>query len=215
MGYRELACVSFAVLLLFLAGPQFGSSASTPDPNGKNIWNYDGGLVMMSDGSIPDGPCFRVSGRLTAPQFFDNLKRIDTKTGVVIHRGNDLVTEFPGHMHLAIELYDMPCSAELVQRLETVGHRVYLTRAIISSMHLNFYWKHGLELRRADGVKIEGATAQLVEPYAASSVKDLPEKYQWFVDFDVPSAGVPVTDSLVLMMTTSDNHLAARVAARM
>ena len=82
-------------------------------------------------------------------------------------------------------------------------------------MHINFYWKRGLEMRRADGIRIEGATAQLVEPYAPSSVKDLPEKYQWFVDFDVPSEGVPVTDSLVLMMTTSDNHLAARVAARM
>ncbi len=212
MGYRELACSSLAALMLFAGGPQYGSSAPTKD---KTVWNYDGGLVMMSDGSIPNGPCFRVTGRLTAPHFFDNLKRIDTKTGVVIHRGNDLVTEFPTRMHLAIELYDIPCAAELVQRLETVGHHVYLTRAIVGSMHLNFYWKHGLDLRTASGVKIEGATARLVEPYAASGAKDLPEKYQWFVDFDVPSEGVPVTDSLVLMMTTSDNHLAARVAARM
>jgi len=31
----------------------------------------------------------------------------------------------------------------------------------------------------------------------------------------VPSAGVPLGDSLVLIMRTPDDHIAARVAARM
>ncbi len=43
----------------------------------------------------------------------------------------------------------------------------------------------------------------------------LPEKLSWSYEFAVPSADVPLGDSLVLVMKTEDNRIAARVAARM
>ena len=54
-----------------------------------------------------------------------------------------------------------------------------------------------------------------VLPYAVESASQLPEKYEWWFEFDLPSAGVPATDSLVVILRTPDDRIAARVAARM
>jgi hypothetical protein len=209
---RFLAFLPLALLLALPASPQFGAPAPKHSAaTDKNVWNYDGGLVMMTDGAIPDGPCFRLTGKLTAPNFFDNLKRIDTKTGPVIHRGNDLVTEFPEHMQLLFEMYDTPC---MEPGTAPIGPRVYLNKAIMTSLHINFFWKRGVELRPAKGIALKSAEARQIPPYS-SEAKDLPDKFEWWFDFDVPSAGVPVTDSLVLILHTADNRVAARVAARL
>lgn len=196
------ACLSVAVLAPLTSGR----------PNhDKSVWNYDGGLVLMTDGSFPQGPCFRLSGRATAPGYFSNLKRIDSELGTVIHRGHDLVTEFPDKLHLSFVMYDLPCEFQIQQ----AGTRVYLTRAMVSSLRLTFYWKHGLTMRPATGVVAGYSEIRRVLPYAAESTSQLPEKYEWWFEFDLPSAGVPVSDSLVVILRTPDNHIAARVAARM
>ena len=56
---------------------------------------------MMTDGAVPAGPCFRLTGRATAPDFFENLRREDSDLGTLIHRGHDIVTEFPARLHLS------------------------------------------------------------------------------------------------------------------
>jgi hypothetical protein len=177
----------------------------------KSVWNYDGGLVLMTDGSIPQGPCFRLSGRATAPGYFDNLKRIDSDVGTVLHRGHDIVTEFPEKLHLSFVMYDLPCE----NQLQHAGTRLYLTRAMVGTLRLSFYWKRGLKMRPVTGVEQGYSEIRRVLPYALESAGELPEKYEWWFEFDLPSAGVPVTDSLVVIMRSPDNHIAARVAARM
>ena len=191
-------------------------SAAAPVSSGqpnheKTVWNYDGGLVLMTDGSLPQGPCFRLSGRATAPEYFTNLKRIDSSVGTVLHRGHDVVTEFPEKLHLSFVMYDLPCENQIQQ----AGTRVYLTRAMVGALRLGFYWKSGLKMRPVTGVVQGYSETRRVLPYAAESTNQLPEKYEWWFEFDLPSAGVPVTDSLVLIMRTPDNRIAARVAARM
>jgi len=191
-------------------------SAAAPVSSGqpnheKTVWNYDGGLVLMTDGSLPQGPCFRLSGRATAPEYFTNLKRIDSSVGTVLHRGHDVVTEFPEKLHLSFVMYDLPCENQIQQ----AGTRVYLTRAMVGALRLGFYWKSGLKMRPVTGVVQGYSEIHRVLPYATESTSQLPEKYEWWFEFDLPSAGVPVTDSLVLIMRTPDNRIAARVAARM
>ena len=46
-------------------------------PLGKTVWNLEGGAFFATDGRIPNGPCFRLTGQATAPEFFENLKRIE------------------------------------------------------------------------------------------------------------------------------------------
>jgi len=204
-------CPASIVLAAALAVSAAAPLSSGQPNHEKTVWNYDGGLVLMTDGSLPQGPCFRLSGRATAPEYFTNLKRIDSSVGTVLHRGHDVVTEFPEKLHLSFVMYDLPCENQIQQ----AGTRVYLTRAMVGALRLGFYWKSGLKMRPVTGVVQGYSEIRRVLPYATESTSQLPEKYEWWFEFDLPSAGVPVTDSLVLIMRTPDDRIAARVAARM
>ena len=205
---RRPVLLSLAVLLLLAAAAPFLSAQPKHE---KSVWNYDGGLLLMTDGSFPSGPCFRLSGRATAPDYFENLKRIDSSLGTILHRGNDIVTEFPPQLHLSFLMYDLPCDYQL----QSTDTRVYLTRTLVSTLRLSFYWKRGVTLRPATGIVPKHFETRPVQPYAVNLAAELPQKFEWIFEFDVPSAGVPVTDSLVVVMRTPDGHIAARAAARM
>jgi hypothetical protein len=179
----------------------------------KAVWNYDGGIFLATDGSISDGPCFRISGRVSAPKFFDNLKRVDTDAGTVFRHGMDTVETFPDRLILAFVIYDHPCSTQLK---DTTTHG-YLTRPLMSSLHLSLYWKRGVELRPISREDIETKyfSVDPVLPHTVGRAEDLPQKFVWSYEFGVSGAGVPLTDSLVLILRAPDGHIAARVAARM
>ena len=204
---RPPTFLALAVLLL-LAAPLAALAQSKHE---KTVWSFDGGVPLITDGSIPDGPCFRLTGRMFAPEFFENLKRVDSELGTIYRRGNDVVSVFPEKMQLDFMIYDRPCN----DQVQVTGERAYLTRALMNSLRLSFFWKHGMSLRPAKGIAPKLMEARPVPAYGAGQVKDLPEKYEWWFKFDVPSENVPVTDSLVVLVRTADGHIAARVAARM
>ena len=54
-----------------------------------------------------------------------------------------------------------------------------------------------------------------IQPYATSLASELPKRYLWSYELGIPSAGVPLSDSLVLVFRTSDGRIAARLAARL
>jgi hypothetical protein len=203
---HSTACFGLAFFLVCLP------SSALPQPSrDKVIWNYEGGVFFATDGSIPDGPCFRIAGRINAPDFFDTLKRVDTNAGTTFRRGSEPVTHFPDQLQLSFVLHDLPCST----KLEQVGTRSYLTRPLVSSLHLSLYWKRGIALRPANGVSKAHFSVTPVTPYAADLASELPEKLEWSYEMVVPSSDVPLTDSLVLVVRTPDNRIAARVAARL
>jgi hypothetical protein len=208
MSRRRSVSLSVAVLLLLCFIVPFLWAQPNHE---KSVWNYDGGLQMMTDGSMPSGPCFRLDGRATAPGYFDNLKRVDTHTGTLIHRGNDIVTEFPKQLHVSFLMYDMPCDTEF----QNTGTRAYLTVPLVNTLRLSFYWKHGMALRPITGVVPKHFETRRIEPYAKDLAAQLPERFEWEFEFDLPSGGVSVTDSLVVVLRTPDGHIAARAAARM
>jgi len=177
----------------------------------KSVWNYNGGIFIETDGAVQSGICFRLSGHVTADHFFDDLKRIDRKDAeTVFQRKRETVTEFPEQLLLRFALYDFPCA----EKLHETGSRRYLTRAIVSGLHLSLYWKHGLELRPLTNFKPVAFHIRTFYPYDLEA-KDLPERLEWDYELAVPSAGVPITDSLVLIIRTPEQQVAARVAARM
>ena len=205
----SLINLSLAGLLLITAPVRSGSAEPLRE---KTVWNYDGGLLMVTDGAVPNGgPCFHLFGRLTADEFFTNLRRVDSTSGTLYKRGNDIITEFPDVLHLSIVLFDRPCS----DGLEVTGSPTYLSKATIGSFHLGFSWKHGMSMRPVRGVSLKGADAQLISPYAEQLAEQLPKKYQWVFEFNVPGKGTPLTDSLVLVIYSPEGHIVARVAARL
>lgn len=213
MFCRPPVFLSLAVLLLLAATAPFLCAQIKHEKakHEKTVWNFDGGVSLITDGTIPDGPCFRLTGRVYAPEFFENLKRVDSEIGTVYRRGNDVVSVFPEKLQLYFMIYDLPCSYQL----QVTGKRVYLTRSLMNSLRLSFFWKHGMHLRPVTGIKTKLMEARPVLPYASELAKDLPEKFEWSFEFEVPSEDVPVTDSLVILVHTADGYLAARVAAVM
>ncbi len=208
MRYRSLTCLTLACLLL-LAAPLRSGSANPPKE--RTVWNYDGGILIATDGSIKSGPCFRLSGRLFSEDFFDNLRRVDSTTGTLFRRGNDIITEFPETMRLTFVMFDIPC----LNSLQPAATRIYLTKAAITSMRLGFAWKRGMEMRPAKEIALKKAEAHPIANYAHELTVDMPQRYEWWFDFDIPSKGVPLTDSLVLILYSPEGHIIARVAGRL
>jgi len=85
----------------------------------------------------------------------------------------------------------------------------------MSTLQLSLYWKKGLEMRPVKESTEIASSVEAVVPYAKSLAAELPKRFEWSWELEVPSAGVPLTDSLVLMLRTPDGRIAARVAARL
>lgn len=177
----------------------------------RGLAGFYGGIFLETDGNAPGDVCFRLSGRMTGSGFFDNLKRIDDLRGTHYVRGTETITKFPEQVRLEFFIRDRPCSLEL----EQTGKQMYLTRSVMSSMHLYLYWKRGLELRPVENATVVHTSVAPIVPYAAELAGQLPERYEWLYEMTVPSAGVPLTDDLVLILRNPDGKIAARVAARL
>lgn len=177
----------------------------------RTVWNYEGGVFFITDGSLPNGVCFRINGRMTSDDFFDGLKRIDTDEGTVFQRDTQPVTTFPDSVNVSFAIRDQLCPAGIQQ----AGTQAYLTEEMIDELRLSIYWKHGVDLQPVQGVKKVDTRVDRINPYTASAAADLPPRYEWSYELVVPSAGVPLMDSLAFVFRTLDGRIAARVAARL
>jgi hypothetical protein len=182
-----------------------------PKPVETSIQNYYGGVFLVGDGGIPNGPCFRINGRVTSSGFFNELKSYDNDDGTIFRLGAAEVTQFPDKLLLSMTIRDQPCGFGL----QPVGTGVYLTQEAMHSMKLTLYWKHGVDLRAAEKVAVVRVSVDPIEPYATNLAAELPKRYLWSYEFGIPAGGVPLTDSLVLVFRTADGRIAARVAARL
>jgi hypothetical protein len=207
-----------ALALLFLLNIAAGASAEQakhqkherPDKD-RNVWSYDGGVFFETDGSLPNGVCFRVHGQMISGDFFNGLRRVDTDQSTVFQRGNETVTKFPDSVTVSFSIRDQFCPAGVQQ----VGTRPYLTEKMIGELRLSLYWKHGVDLSPVKGVQEVNSRVDRILPYATSLAADLPARYEWSYQFVVPSAGVALMDGLAFVFRTPDGRIAARVAARL
>lgn len=216
MGLRaaKTAIALAAATALFAAVP--GNAQSTKKskktkPPELRVENYFGGVFLSGQGGIPDGPCFHISGRVNAGGFFNELKSYDTDSGVIFRRGADEVTMFPDKVNLSLVVRDEPCSAGL----QPVGTGVYLTQEVMSKLKLSLYWKHGVDMRPAAKITLEGFSVDPIVPYAKDLADELPKRYTWSYELGIPAASIPLTDSLVLVFRDKAGRIIARVAARL
>jgi hypothetical protein len=108
-------------------------------PVKPTVWNLDGGVFFATDGHLPNGSCFRLSGQMNAPDFFDGLRRMDSEEGTSYYLRGQLVTEFPGEVQIIIRLLDFPCSLDLKDTLV----RPPITRETMATLRLNFLLETG------------------------------------------------------------------------
>jgi hypothetical protein len=204
-----------AVPLLLGPAPRAGQQQQKPNKKEKRVkkdaLNFDGGILFATEGSLSELTCFQLMGRATAPVFFDDFKRIDDENGTEYRSSQKVVTEFPEELSVSFTMFDIPCKRQTLQP----GPRQYLTQEMMKSLRFSFYWKRGIELRHIENLKREAATAEPIEPFNTESTEELPIHYRWFLEFTIPSAGVPLADRLVLIIRNPDGSRAARVAARL
>lgn len=210
--YRFFSAVLAGLLILSSAAAANQEKRSKKQKHvRKDVMNFDGGILFETDGSLSDITCFRLSGRATAPGFFENFKRIDDEHGTQYRRGPEVVTEFPEELHFSFVIRDIPCPTQFLEP----GPRRYLTKEMMQGLRFSFYWKRGVELRHIENIKQEVARAEAAEVFNTESKEELVKRYRWFLGFTIPSAAVPLTDRLVLVIRTADGRTAARVAARL
>jgi hypothetical protein len=181
------------------------------EKHNETVWNYDDGAFFQTDGSLPNGVCFRVSGRMSAGDFFDNLKRIETDQGTVFRRGSETETHFPDAVTVSFTIHDQLCPTTI----HRVGTRAYMTQKMIDELRLSIYWKHGVDLHPVTDAKEVDARVDRINPFATTLAAELPARYEWSYELVVPSAGVSLSDSLAFVFRTPDGRIAARVAARL
>jgi hypothetical protein len=180
-------------------------------PLGKTVWNLEGGAFFATDGRIPNGPCFRLTGQATAPEFFDKLKRVDDNEGTRYVRGAQAVTEYPPKLDVSILLHDLPCSFVLKDKV----FEPPLTKEEVGKLKMKLYWKHGVELRPTARALDPVLHIRTLEPNIKPDANDLQERYEWNLTFGLPSEGVPIEDSLVFTFETADGAIAARTSAKL
>ncbi len=209
--FSGVAVVSLLIAAAWPASQAQQKSKNKEKPIKKQVLNFDGGILFQTDGGLSELTCFQLTGRATAVGFFDDFKRMDDENGMEYRSGQKVVTEFPEELQVSFIMFDIPCKSQTLEP----GPRKYLTQEMLKTLRFSFYWKRGIELRHIDNLKRAAATAEPVEPYNTESKEELPKRFRWFLDFTIPSGGVPLTDRLVLIIRTPDGRKAARVAARL
>jgi hypothetical protein len=209
--YKLIALSLFFLMLSGASAPQAKHKSHEKREKDKIVWNYDGGVFFETDGSLPNGVCFRIHGSMNSGDFFNDLKRIDTDQATIFRQGTQTVTKFPDTVTVAFTIRDLPCPDGVQQ----VGTHPYLTQKMIDSLRLAIYWKHGVDLHPVKGVKEISSRVDRIQPYARSLAAELRARYEWSYQLVVPGAGVSLMDSLAFVFRTPDGHIAARVAARL
>jgi hypothetical protein len=187
------------------------SSKKAPKVPKRTVWNLDGGAFFITDGHLENGSCFRLSGQVTAPDFFDGLRRVDTDEGTTYFLRDQIVTEFPDEIFVTLHLLDAPCSLDL----KDTAVRPPITAEIIGTLRLNFYWKAGVAMRPVESSRRTAASIRRLTPYSAQAAEELAPRFEWNYSFIIQSAGVPLSNDLVFIIEDEDHKIAARTAARL
>src|SRR5277367_6169486 len=90
------------------APPQKKSKHGKPPEPKVEI--YYGGVFLVGEGGIPNGPCFRINGRITSAGFFNELKSYYSDAGTVVCRGTDQGTQCLDNERITLTIHDQPCS---------------------------------------------------------------------------------------------------------
>jgi len=207
----NLACTLALLLVSSGASAQRLGKEEHQKHGNRTVWNLDGGVPFSTDGGLPSGACFRLSGRVSAPAFFDGLKRVDDLEDTFYERGSEIITAFPDQLSVTFSLRDTPCDPRGGKLVE----QPTLTPEMINNLRLGLFWKDGVTMRPIRDYPRGELTIVPIEPYAIDLAKELPKRYEWNFSLEVPSKGVPLTDSLVFVFVTHGGQLAARVSARL
>src|SRR5260370_8689864 len=99
--FSGVAAVLFLLVPALRASPAQQKSKNKEKPIKKQVLNFDGGILFQTDGGLSELTCFQLTGRATAPGFFDDFKRIDDENGMAYRIGQKRGPAFPEQLHVS------------------------------------------------------------------------------------------------------------------
>jgi len=176
----------------------------------KTVRDYTGGVALATEGGLPGGPCLTIRGAVTAPGFFDGLKRRETTRGIEFRRGTDVVRFFPEELSVRIFIREFPCHIGLTEVSPLLA-----TPEVMSSLRFDGFWKRGLAMRPVETLTLWRFFQRKEQPTTLVGVPVTIRLDTWVYDLTVFSKGVPLTDHLILEIFGKDGRRLARVSVRL
>jgi hypothetical protein len=190
---RSRLIAALAVVFAVLC-PWRTTRAQANEPPGP-IWEYKE-KVPLSIGEVRRGEiCVTFEPYLSADDFFEGLQRLDLPSGPVYRKNASPVTHFP--TYLTIEMYVN------VHECDTNLYTPAASPDFVASMKIRAQWKRNLDMRPAD-FTIERVPLNLEEG----------DNRLLFV-LRIKNQDVPLTDHLIVSVTTDHGKLLSRMSARL
>jgi hypothetical protein len=119
--------------------------------------------------------------------FFTNLKKTTKTTGMEFQRGKTVVQRFPDDMVIDVHVYSGPHGCGLPRNDEGEG--------FLKALRFSVSSRHGSELRLITGVATNSKTSS--GPWCEDRCSEM-----WTYQLRIQAGDVPLTDAVILTITT-------------
>jgi hypothetical protein len=144
-----------------------------------------------------DDACMTIYASLLAPDFFDNLERIQTPQGAEFRKKSDVVKTFPETIFVKIRAFVSKCGGGSTAEQEALSEV-----KLMESLSFEASWERDSETRTIGQVSIKRS------PKTRSAFY-----HDWVYELSVPSRDVPLTDHLTVSIFTQDGKSIASFTA--
>jgi hypothetical protein len=157
--------------------------------------------VMFSDGKL----CVPLTIAMTSGDFFNGLRVIETRLGTRFYEHAQQITEFPDQITVFARASMLPC---LFDPYIPVSPEV--AKRFMDTLNFTFEWKSQFERR-----PVEAVSSQLISPGLSLWPENEKPVPVWSYIFTVRTAGVPVTNDLVITVRSGTSNQLSRMVIRL
>lgn len=147
-----------------------------------------------------------IGGKVVSGDFFDGLKVSDTPQGQTFKRKKTEVEFYPPRMTVEVFLGLGQCTHR--RKLPCDRCEFGLSTEFVEGLQFKSYWKNGFTSREAD----------LGPPDMQESGEGLDfakDEHFWKVELLLQADNVPLSDALVLVISSKDGKTVSRLAGRL
>jgi len=156
-------------------------------------WRSTPDLSMGAQDVQLDGHCWRMSATIVDSSLA-KLRKKRSASGTKFHRGKNVVERFPDEMMVELTVTDC-----------TSPYAVPVGRDILGAMQFAAEWRRGTEERPVGGLYVPRTRSGEGYPESHDTVQ--------VFELSIQSADVPLTDQLVLTVSSSDGKKIAQFVA--
>jgi hypothetical protein len=160
---------------------------------GAKLWHATPNLSMGTHDIDLGGHCWRMTAAIVDSSLA-KLRKKRSAAGTEFHRGKNVVDRFPDE--LMVELSVTDCASP---------YAVPVRRNILASMQFEAQWRRGSEERPVSGLYVPRMRSTEGSPEPSDTIQ--------IYELSIQSADVPLTDQLVLRVSSADGKKIAEFVA--